>query len=84
MRCVFCGGNVVSKPGAFIYEQDEHLLVIKNVPAEVCTKCGERTYAPETTDEIMRFAKEHFKPVKRINVPVFDYEHKVVARSAAF
>ena len=57
----------------FIYEQDEQLLVIKNVPAEVCTKCGKRTYSPETTDEIMRFAKEHFKPVKRINVPVFDY-----------
>jgi YgiT-type zinc finger domain-containing protein len=77
MRCVICGGNVVSKTVTFVYEHDERLLVIKNVPANVCTQCGEKTYTPETTDQIMRFAHQHFKPVKRVEVPVFDYGHKV-------
>jgi HTH-type transcriptional regulator/antitoxin MqsA len=77
MHCVFCGGKVISKHVTFIYEHDEQLLVIKNVPAEVCTACGERTYAPEITDEILKFAQQRFKPVELIEVPVFNYGHKV-------
>jgi len=77
MSCVFCGGNVVSKKVTFIYEHGEQLLVIRGVPAEVCTTCGERTYSPEITDEIMKFAKQRFQPIKLIEVPVFDYGHKV-------
>ncbi len=79
MRCVFCGGEVVSKNVTFVYKYSEQLLVIENVPAEVCTRCGEKTYSPETTDQIMAFAKQHFKPVKQVEVPVFDYRHKVAA-----
>ncbi len=77
MSCVFCGGNVVAKKATFIYEHGEQLLVIRGVPAEVCTTCGERTYSPEITDEIMKFAKQRFQPIKLIEVPVFDYGHKV-------
>jgi hypothetical protein len=51
--------------------------VIRDVPAKVCTACGERTYSPDITDEILKFAKQRFEPVKLIQVPVFDYGHKV-------
>jgi YgiT-type zinc finger domain-containing protein len=73
MKCVFCGGRVVKKRVTFSYEEDSKYLLVKNVPAEVCTKCGEKTYSPEVTDDLLRFAKEKFKPVKTIKVPVFDY-----------
>jgi YgiT-type zinc finger domain-containing protein len=81
-RYGFCGGKVVSKHVNFIHEHDEQLLVIRDVPAEVCTACGERTYSPEITDEILRFAKQRFKPVKLIQVLVFDYGHNKVAAAA--
>jgi len=77
MKCVFCGGRVVRKRVTFSYEEDSKYLLVKNVPAEVCTKCGEKTYSPEVTDELLRFAKEKFKPVKTIKVPVFDYTSRV-------
>lgn len=77
MKCVFCGGKVVKKRVTFSYEEDSKYLLVKNVPAEVCTKCGEKTYSPEVTDELLRFAKEQFKPVKTIKVPVFDYVSRV-------
>ncbi|MFZ2631755.1 MAG: type II toxin-antitoxin system MqsA family antitoxin [Desulfosalsimonadaceae bacterium] len=79
MSCVFCGGKVVSRNVTFVYEHGEQLLVIRGVPAEVCAACGERTYSPEITDEIMKFAKQRFQPVKLIQVPVFDYGHKEAA-----
>jgi len=77
MKCVFCGGRVEKKRVTFSYEEDSKYLLVKNVPAEVCTKCGEKTYSPEVTDELLRFAKEKFKPVKTIKVPVFDYTSRV-------
>jgi YgiT-type zinc finger domain-containing protein len=67
MRCVFCGGKVIAKNVTFIYEQGEQLLVIRDVPAEVCTMCGERTFSPEITDEIIKFAKQRFEPVKLLS-----------------
>jgi len=77
MKCVFCGGKVENRTVNFVYENDKY-LVVENVPAEVCTKCGEKTYSPEVTDELLKFSKEKFKPVKTIKVPVFDFagQHK--------
>ncbi len=79
MSCFFCSGKVISKQVTFVYEHDDQFFVIRNVPAEVCTQCGEKTYSPEITDKIMNFAKQRFPPVKLIQVPVFDYGHNVTA-----
>ncbi len=76
MRCVFCGGNVEKKKVTFCYDEDDKYLFIENVPAEVCMKCGEKTYSPEVTDELLRFARDEFKPVKTIKVPVFNFAER--------
>ncbi len=57
----------------FTYEEDDKYLIIEHVPAEVCTKCGEKMYSPEVTDELLRFARSDFKPARRIEVPVYDF-----------
>ena len=41
----------------FSYEEDDKYLIVENVPAEVCTKCGEKMYSPEVTDELLKFAR---------------------------
>jgi len=74
VKCVFCGGKVEKKRVTFSYEENNKYLLVENVPAEVCTKCGEKTYSPEVTDELLRFTKDKFPPVKIIEVPVFDFE----------
>ena len=76
MRCVFCGGEVEKRLVTFSYEGDDKYLLVENVPAEVCAKCGEKTYSPQVTDELLRFAKEEFKPAKTIEVPVFDFAER--------
>jgi HTH-type transcriptional regulator / antitoxin MqsA len=77
MSCVFCGGAVESESVTFSYEHDENVILVKNVPAEVCIRCGEKTYSPEITDELLKFAMNRFKPFKIIEVPLFDYRNKV-------
>lgn len=81
MKCVFCGGKVGSESVTFSYENNEQVILIRNVPAEVCKHCGEKTYSPEITDELLKFVKRQFKPLKTIEVPIFDYMKKVLAAS---
>ena len=61
----------------FRYEENSKYLFVENVPAEVCTKCGEKTYSPEVTDKLLRFAKNKSYPVKIVEVPVFDFAERV-------
>lgn len=76
MKCSFCGGKVEKKRVTFTCEHGGKFLLVENVPAEVCIQCGEKTYSPEVTDELLRFAKEEFKPVKTLEAPVFDFAEK--------
>jgi len=75
MRCIFCGGQTTQKKVTFSYDEEEgKYFLVENVPAEVCERCGEKkTYSPEVTDELLKFAKEQFRPVRKVEVPVFDF-----------
>ena len=74
MRCSICAGNTVQRLVTFSYEEGDRHLLVENVPAQVCSKCGEKTYSPEVTDKLLRFARAEFKPVRTIKVPVFNFE----------
>jgi len=73
MKCIFCGGKVELRSVTFVYDYDGDYFFIENVPAEVCTQCGEKTYSPEVTDDMIRLAKRKLRPARRVEVPVFDY-----------
>ena len=73
MKCVFCGGKVLEREFTFTYEEDGKYLIIEHAPAQVCTRCGEKTYSPGVTDEILRFARKEVKPARKIEVPVYDF-----------
>lgn len=77
MTCVFCGGHVASRKSAFVYDSDDAYFVVENVPAQVCTQCGERTYSPQVTDELIRLGKRRSQPMRLVEVPVFDYAVQV-------
>ncbi|MBF0565494.1 MAG: type II toxin-antitoxin system MqsA family antitoxin [Nitrospirae bacterium] len=73
MKCVFCGGETEHTLVTFSYEGENRHFLVENVPAEVCNRCGEKTYSPGVTDELLKFAKDKFKPVKKLEVPVYDF-----------
>ena len=78
MKCIFCGGKVNKEKVTFVYEEKEKYIFIENVPAEVCHKCGEKTFSPEVTQEILKFAKNEFTPIKTVEIPVFNFECTVI------
>jgi YgiT-type zinc finger domain-containing protein len=74
MKCIFCGGKLERKNVTFNYEEDNKYLFVENVPAEVCTSCGEKTYSPDVTDKLLKYSKKQLKPSKTIEVPVYSFE----------
>ena len=74
MKCVFCGGKIVKSNATFSYDEEDKYLVVKNVPAEVCTSCGEKTYSPEVTDDLLIFVKEEFHPIRTVELPIYNFE----------
>jgi YgiT-type zinc finger domain-containing protein len=77
-KCVFCGGKVVKEQVTFVYESEESYFFVEHVPAEVCSKCGEKTYAPDVADKLLKYAERKSRPAKTVKVPVFNFAAKAV------
>lgn len=59
MKCVICKqGETRQGKATVTLERDSLTLVIKNVPAQVCSNCGEEYIDETITTKILREAKE--------------------------
>lgn len=70
-KCPLCGGEMVEKEVEKLLRGGVHTAVLK-VRAEVCLRCGERLYSPETVRlfeqvraKLERGDLEGFKPLGR-------------------
>jgi YgiT-type zinc finger domain-containing protein len=73
-HCNICG----SKEGReeFVDEvfklNGRHVLV-ENIPARICGRCGDKTFSRETTERIRRIVHGEAEPVKWVPMEVFEY-----------
>ena len=49
MNCFMCKGNLEEKKVNYVVDLEDTIIIIKGVPAKVCTQCGEQYF-----DEIGR------------------------------
>jgi len=70
--CVYCGGRIEDKIVTVVKENQGEVIIIDNVPAGVCTQCGEREYTSEVARKIetVIIKKKGIKKTK--TVPVED------------
>jgi len=72
-RCDLCGGEL--KPDKITMEiwQGEELLVIRDVPADVCQQCNEAYISADVSVRLDQFIAEHHqcKPERYIAVPQY-------------
>ncbi len=69
MKCVICkqGETTLGKVTVTL-ERDGTVVVIKDVPAEVCTQCGEYYLDDITTQKIMKLGDEAVQHCAEVEV----------------
>lgn len=74
-NCIFCQGNLVKKKINLDCRWKNNLYIIKNIPAEICTQCGEQYFSAKVSKTIDKTIKKH-KEVKigEICVPVLNFK----------
>ncbi|MEN6644099.1 MAG: type II toxin-antitoxin system MqsA family antitoxin [Armatimonadia bacterium] len=53
-----CGGTMQPERVLFAVELGTGVLVVRNVPALVCSRCGEQWFSDETTQKLEQLADD--------------------------
>jgi len=77
-RCHVCGGtDFEDRRVEYICRRNGNYLVVRDVPCEVCLRCGERYYDGAILLDIERRFKaiyeQHVKPRSVVQVPIEVY-----------
>ncbi len=71
--CVFCGGNVKNDVTDYVEKIGNYVVVIKNVPCEKCSQCGEEYFSTAVAKKIESILDGIQKISSEITVTVIDY-----------
>lgn len=69
MDCVICKNGKTRRGKATVtLERGDSIIVIKNVPADVCQNCGEYYLNAEMTKEVLKRAEQSVKKGSEVEI----------------
>lgn len=73
-RCHVCG-NTSAKSDFVneIFTVEGRRMLVEQIPAQVCERCGEATFSRETTERIRRLVHGAGQPVRTVPLEVFAF-----------
>ena len=74
--CAVCGGALKATTITHEEKRDSNIYLFQNVPANVCTACGEIWIDEEVLQEIDKLI-ESGVPVRKVETPVYDFPRAV-------
>lgn len=72
MDCFKCKGRLEEKKVNYVVDLEKTIIVIKGVPAQVCTNCGEQYFDDETSENIDNIVSQ----LKNLSVEVTVVNYK--------
>lgn len=76
MNCFMCKGDLEDKNTTFMVELDNCIIIIiKNVPSQVCKQCGEVSYSNEVAKQLEKLVNSVRNAITEITV--INYTEKV-------
>jgi YgiT-type zinc finger domain-containing protein len=73
-KCHVCGSTEAdNKLVSEVFELDGKRVLVENVPAQVCARCGEEIFSKETAEKVRLIVHSKAKPVKSVKMDVFAY-----------
>ncbi len=79
MKCYYCKGPVRQERVQVVREWKGKTVVIENVPADVCQKCGERFFLGWVAAEMDRLIQCEEPTEREVRLPVLTFAREVVA-----
>ena len=71
-KCHICGNTKARKElVSEVFAIDGRRVLVENIPAKVCERCGEATFSRQTTEKIRRLVRENRQPVRTELMEVF-------------
>ena len=71
-HCGICGKELRSTSITHQTRRGDKLYIFQNVPAQVCSACGEVWIEEATLQEIDRLIREG-EPTRKVETPVYDF-----------
>ena len=73
-KCHICGSTAAHEAlVSEIFQIEGKPILVENIPAQVCEHCGEQIFSRETTEKIRLLLHSKAKPIKSVQMDVFDY-----------
>jgi YgiT-type zinc finger domain-containing protein len=76
--CAVCGGELEATTITHEVKRGTHIYLFQNVPAKVCTACGEIWIDEEVLQVIDRLI-ETGVPVRKVETPIYDFTRAAAA-----
>lgn len=77
MTCFLCKGTLENKKTTYMVDIGNHIIIIKNVPSQVCRQCGDTTYTSEVAERLEAIVSSLRRTLTEI--AVVDYESRPAA-----
>jgi len=68
MKCFICKGSLEDKLTTFMVDVDNSIIIVKNVPSQVCSQCGETSYTDGVASQLEQIVIEAGKALAEITV----------------
>jgi len=73
-KCHVCGSTHAREELVNdVFQIDGRPVLVENIPAQVCMRCGEEIFSNETTEKVRLLVRSKTKPVKSVKMDVFAY-----------
>ena len=77
MKCFMCKGEMENKLTNFTLDLGTCIVIVKNVPSQVCTQCGEVSYSDEVARNLEKIVNSTRS--NSAEIAVFNYENQIAA-----
>jgi len=70
MSCFMCKGSIEDKLSTFMVDVENCIVIVKNVPSQVCSQCGETSYSDDVAsrlENIVDTAREALTEISVVN-----------------
>ena len=73
-KCDVCGNTSFHADQVEeVFHIDDHLVMVEGIPARVCDRCGDATFARNATESIRQMVHGQKSPTRHVSVDVFAY-----------